>query len=427
MTAPPSWDALFSDPDPLAIAKLSKDDFAAFVTYVFQRAGFTVIPYERDEDVLELKDERETVALVGISGNVHHVGHGPVDKLVQLPGKRGGMKYFVASDGFDNYAKTLEERTRNLLLIDRPMLLRYIRYIHGTRHPKAKTKPIGPDLLFEDAPQKRPRRQTKVLALANNKGGVCKTTSVLVLAMLLGEECQKRVLVVDMDDQANLTQACLGDPPADANLSDYFVDACALSQTIRPTRFPNVWIVPSHPNLRLTYTNLTDWTNVERKFTYDLHDAKMAIPFTGNDFDWILIDTPPSLSIYTRAALAAAHYVLVPITPSVFGGQGITNLADALRDIRNLSSITDQTEFLGCFVTRWRSIEGTQRDAARLLFVAQQGGIPWLGNGLEIEEDANFMRRLVSPDTKRDARSMHGAVDSYRRLLQEVRNIANDY
>src|SRR5262249_52944051 len=158
----------------------------------------------------------------------------------------------------------------------------------------------------------RPRSRTKVLAIANNKGGVGKTTTALNIGFNLAKR-DKSVLLVDLDAQGNLTYSL----PYKANnsphhLADYFLHrggtgGSSLPQLVRPTEFQNICVIPSHPDLSLAESDLDDWTRIEHQFAEDLHDDAVIAPHEvgGSEFDWIILDTPPAMGIATRAALAA--------------------------------------------------------------------------------------------------------------------------
>jgi chromosome partitioning protein len=262
------------------------------------------------------------------------------------------------------------------------------------------------------------------MAFANNKGGVSKTTSAFAIGLLLAAEKGKRVLFVDVDDQANLTQGALGaNRSATPNISDYFAQPATLAQCIHPTRFDNLWIIPSHRDLRLTMTNANNWIDVEQQFIADLHHASVKVP-DGEDFDWIIIDTPPTISLHTRAALLAAHYVIAPFTPSPLDGQGLLNLLDSLADISNIVGAGEQTQILGCFTTRWKRAAVARQDTETLKAQISKKGVALFGT--DIADDPLSVRKLFIPDPLPDIRKLHGAIDDYRELVKEIQTNVSD-
>ncbi len=314
---------------------------------------------------------------------------------------------------------------KEVRLINGQKLRRYISYIRGTRHPKSRGAPISQAALFDNEPSKRPKTQTKVLTFANNKGGVCKTTSALAFALLLAAEHNKRVLLIDLDDQANLTQGALGSTRyIEPNIADYFVGVSPLPALVRPSRYNNIWIIPSHPDLRLTLSHHVDWLETEQLFTDGVHHPSLVIPQTGENFDWIIIDTPPSLSLYTRAALLAAHYVLAPFTPSLFDQAGLINLLETLKDINCITNAGDQTQVLGCFATRWKRGVAIREGLSTMQQIAISANAPLFDP--VIGDDTNNVSKLLREKTAVNITKEHGVFDDYRDLLREVRNNVGD-
>jgi chromosome partitioning protein len=419
MSEPQDYTQLFKEPNPETIFHLNGQDFKAFLAYVFERAGFYVTPFQHAGADLELKYEGKTIAYIGTSAGVANVGPNPVLALNGLADAEvDAMRYFISSGHFAHSATESAKAMKNIRLLDIDKLRRFINYIRGTRHPKSKGSPIDPVQIFDNEPVKRSTTQTKVLALANNKGGASKTTSAFAIALILAAEKHRRVLLVDVDEQANLTQAALGTVSYNLpNIADYFVQTATLGQLVQQTRFDNIWIIPSHPDLRLTLTNVTNWTKTEQRFASALHHESVAPP-GGEVFDWIIIDTPPALSLHTRSALTAAHYVLTPFTPTILGRIGLAMLLETLSDISGLASGINQTKMLGCFATRWRSTSAIKQEVANMRAIALQAGSPLFE--AEIEDDATNIRKLVLPEGIPRISTIHGAFDDYRKLVKEI-------
>jgi chromosome partitioning protein len=207
---------------------------------------------------------------------------------------------------------------------------------------------------------RRSAHTTKVLTLANHKGGVGKTTTALNLAFgLAGSDYRQQVLLVDMDTQANLTRELSSLPVhngAPTHLGDYFAQRRTLADLVRPihpTKFPGIWVIPSYQDLVLADRGVTAGSGAELRFVRDLHASSVAPPHVRDvkPFDWIIIDTGPSMGFFTRLALAASHYVLMPVSPGYFAEAGDKLLK---RTIASMSALmgTD-AELLGCVVTQW--------------------------------------------------------------------------
>jgi cellulose biosynthesis protein BcsQ len=429
------WETLYNKPNPVKIFELSAQDFKEFIRYVFQRSGYQVVDSPQNGAALELRNQLYPLGYVALSSGVQHVGPNPVLALNGLPVPHDMEKYYISSGGFastaiqDAAAAKQTTAGQNLRLIDSDKLQRYINYVRGTRHPKAQGAPLTPIQLFDYDPVKRSPTKTKVLTLANNKGGVCKTTSALAIALILATEKQKKVLLVDVDEQANLTQVVLehaselSHQHTIPNIADHFLGSAPMSQLIMPTRYNNIWIIPSDSDLRLTLSSTVDWTQTEKRFIDALHHDTVVVPNSGADFDWIIIDTPPSISLHTRSALLAAHFVAVPFTPSGMGRRGLLGLITTLDDIRGMAAATQQTELIGCFPTRWRRSAATRDDLESLQQLAISAGAPIFAS--QIADDPNNSRKIIGETTPKVS-GLHGMLDDYRDLVKEIQNHVGD-
>jgi chromosome partitioning protein len=171
---------------------------------------------------------------------------------------------------------------------------------------------------------------TYILALANQKGGVGKTTTAINLAAGLAE-LGKKVLLVDIDPQGNSSTG-LGIRPDQRKKTSYdlIVDGAELQDVVIETGIPEVMIIPA--NADLSSADLDIVSNEKR--SYLLHDALRQPAMDGYGFDYILIDCPPALSLLTVNALVAAHSVLVPLQCEFFALEGLSQLMLTIRDVR---------------------------------------------------------------------------------------------
>jgi len=174
-----------------------------------------------------------------------------------------------------------------------------------------------------------PASQTRVLAVANQKGGVAKTTTVASLGAALAELGQ-RVLLVDLDPQACLTFS-LGIDPEDLELSVHHVLTKGLdpSEVILGTE-DGVDLMPATIELARAEADLLTRTGREYVIRSAVEDL--------DDYDWVLLDCPPSLGVMTVAALTAATGVLIPLQCETLSHRGVGQLLDTVHDVRRFTN-----------------------------------------------------------------------------------------
>ncbi|WP_017934869.1 ParA family protein [Nocardioides sp. Iso805N] len=170
---------------------------------------------------------------------------------------------------------------------------------------------------------------TTTLAIANQKGGVAKTTSVASLGAALAE-LGHRVLLVDLDPQACLTFS-LGIDPEDLELSVHHV----LTKRTDPAEVilhteDGVDLLPATIELARAEADLLTRTGREHVLSAVLEDV--------DDYDWVLLDCPPSLGVLTVAALTAADGVLVPLQCETLSHRGVGQLLDTVHDVRRFTN-----------------------------------------------------------------------------------------
>jgi chromosome partitioning protein len=170
----------------------------------------------------------------------------------------------------------------------------------------------------------------KIIAVANQKGGVGKTTTTINLGAALSEMGNK-VLVVDLDPQGNASTG-LGIELDDREFTTYdlLLDDVDLDQVILNTTTDNLSLIPA--TVDLSSADIELMANEKRSFL--LHDALRQHAIDSFAFDYILIDCPPSLNLLTVNAMVAANSVLVPLQSEFFALEGLSQLMLTIREVR---------------------------------------------------------------------------------------------
>ena len=170
----------------------------------------------------------------------------------------------------------------------------------------------------------------RIIAIANQKGGVGKTTTAINLAAALAE-CGEQVLLVDLDPQGNASTG-LGVETSERTATSYelLVEDAPLDDVILDTGIKGLRIIPA--NTDLSSADLELVSNEKRSFL--LHDALRQTAMDDYGLDYILIDCPPSLNLLTVNAIVAAHSVLVPLQSEFFALEGLSQLMLTIREVR---------------------------------------------------------------------------------------------
>ena len=188
----------------------------------------------------------------------------------------------------------------------------------------------------------------KIVAIANQKGGVGKTTTAVNLSCALAER-GVRILLVDLDPQANATSALgLQELEADS-IYDSLLGGASIADKVLPARIKHLFIVPA--NLDLAGAEV----EIARMSDHLMRLAKaLSILRTDQTFDFVLLDCPPSLGILMTNALAAADEILTPIQCEYFALEGLVKIVHVVEQVRD-SGANDQIEIGGIVMTMFDS------------------------------------------------------------------------
>lgn len=205
---------------------------------------------------------------------------------------------------------------------------------------------VNPLLFFSAHGILEPRRGnnkhvTTVISVTNQKGGVGKTTSAVNIAYYLAKKGYQ-TLLIDFDPQGNATSGLGVDKQAlTATMSDVILEATTLAEIIIPTNHKNLSIAPTTSYLANTEVELAQ---ANRRFTR----LKNAVDTTPG-YDYIIIDSPPSLSLLTVNGLIAARYVLLPVQAEFYALEGLGQLLETMKLIRK--NMNPTLDLLGVLTT----------------------------------------------------------------------------
>lgn len=183
----------------------------------------------------------------------------------------------------------------------------------------------------------------KIIAIANQKGGVGKTTTAINLSGCLGV-LEYKTLIVDADPQANATSGVGLDPKNARNIYDCLINEVDPAELIISTENPNLDILPSHIDLVGAELEMINLPNRE-------HRLKLALDKIRDKYDFIIIDCSPSLGLITVNALTAADSVMIPVQCEYFALEGLGKLLNTIKIVQG--RLNQQLEIEGILLTMY--------------------------------------------------------------------------
>ena len=199
---------------------------------------------------------------------------------------------------------------------------------------------------YRDVKRGLPQRESKVIAVINQKGGVGKSTSVINLSACLGEN-KKKVLVIDFDPQGNSTSGYgIEKDELEHDVYDVILDGFLIEDAIIETCEPNVFIVPATIQLATAEIELV---SLEKRESV----LKEAVNRVKDEFDYVLIDCPPSLGLLTINALIAANSLIIPIQCEYYALEGVAKLLESMEMVKRHKN--PNLEIFGVLMTMYDS------------------------------------------------------------------------
>jgi chromosome partitioning protein len=246
--------------------------------------------------------------------------------------------------------------------------------------------------------------QAKVIAFANQKGGVAKTTTTLNLAAAFAEQGH-RVLCVDMDPQGNLTMSQGIDPDTlETSMFDVLVHDLSIREVIRKRE-----IDIACASIDLAGAEIAMSTKIGRE-----RSLTKALKLVSDDYDWIFIDTPPSLGLLTVNALTAADQVIVPVQCEYLSMRGLLQLQNTLSMIRE--NLNPEVQIAGILPTMVDTRTLHAREALEIL----EENFGDRVFGARIRKTIRFAEAPVKGMSVLKYDPTGTAADAYRQLAKEV-------
>jgi chromosome partitioning protein len=246
----------------------------------------------------------------------------------------------------------------------------------------------------------------RIISVANQKGGCAKTTTAVNLAAALAET-QKKVLLIDLDPQANASQ-WLGAEDSSKNSFLIFSSKKPIQELIQPTQVTDIFIISGHQDLASAEKVVANELGVDFLLKRRLKDLK------SEDWDFIIIDTPPTLGLLTVNALTSSSELLIPVTTHIMTLTGVAQLISKYNEIKEV--LNPDLEILGFLPSRVDTRTKHSKEILQALIDRFGDKVlkSLIRENVRLAEAPSFGENILIYD------GQSGAAQDYRDLAQEV-------
>lgn len=254
---------------------------------------------------------------------------------------------------------------------------------------------------------------TKIVSLVNQKGGVGKTTTAINLGASLGA-CERKVLLVDLDPQANATSGAGVSKTLDLTMYDVLVDGVPMREIIQPTGIPTLFLAPSSADLVGAEVELRDLIGRE-------YYLRRALEPVASDYDYVLIDSPPSLGLLTVNGLTAANSILVPMQCEYFALEGISQLLKTIERVRE--AVNASLEIEGIVLTMYDDRINLSRQVAEEVrgHFSEKVYTSVIPRNVRLGEAPSFGKPIILYDIR--SRGCEAYIDLAKEFIRRAENV----